>query len=76
MLKFLTVDWAEYIFNHISLKMYENKQEKHRKAKQLEKNRIIKNNRIIVKVNDDIIYDSKKEKICQMIYIMPYYHMV
>ena len=62
MLKLLTTDWVEYIFNHISLKMYENKQEKLRKLKQAKKKRIIKNNRIIVKVNNNIIYDSKKEK--------------
>lgn len=62
MLKLLTIDWVEILFNHISLKMYENEQVRHRKAKQIEKNRIIKNNRIIVKVNNDVIYDSKKEK--------------
>ena len=62
MLNFLTTDWVEYLFNYISLKVYEKEQEKHRKLKQLEKNRIIKNNRIIVKVNDCTIYDSKKDK--------------
>lgn len=61
MLNFLTVDWIEYIFNNIALKMYENEQEKHRKSSQSEKKKIIKNNRIIVKVNNDIIYDSKKD---------------
>lgn len=62
MLNFLTTDWVEYIFNYISLKIYEREQEKHRKSKRIEKNKIIKNNRIIVKVNDCIIYDSKKNK--------------
>lgn len=62
MANFFTVDWAGYIFNHMSLKIYEYEQEKHRKTNQAEKRKIIKNNRIIVKVNDDIIYDSKKEK--------------
>ncbi len=62
MLNFLTTDWVEYIFNRISLKLYEKEQEKHRKLKQIEKNKIIKNNRIIVKVNDCTIYDSKKDK--------------
>lgn len=62
MLKFLTTDWVDYLFNHVSLKMYEYEQEKHRKAKQAEKIKIIKNNRIIVKVNNSVIYDSKKEK--------------
>lgn len=62
MLDFLTADWVEYIFNHFSLKIYEKEQEKHRKLKQIKKNKIIKNNRIIVKVNDCTIYDSKKEK--------------
>jgi len=56
------MDWVEYIFNHIALKIYESEQEKHRKSYQAEKKRIIKNNRIIVKVNNDIIYDSKKDK--------------
>jgi len=62
MLKLLTTDWVEYIFNYVSLKIYEKEQEKHRRLKQLEKNKIIKNNRIIVKVNDCTIYDSKKNK--------------
>lgn len=62
MLNFLTTDWVEYIFNYASLKIYEKEQEKHRKLKQIEKNKIIKNNRIIVKVNDCTIYDSKKDK--------------
>lgn len=62
MLKFLTTDWVEFLFNRISLRVYENEQERHRKSHQAEKKRIIKNNRIIVKVNNDTIYDSKKEK--------------
>ena len=62
MLNFLTTDWVEYIFDCISLKIYEKEQEKHRKLKRLEKNKIIKNNRIIVKVNNSTIYDSKKNK--------------
>ena len=62
MLKFLTTDWVEYLFNKIALKIYENEQKRYRKSRQAEKNRIIKNNRIIVKVNNDTIYDSKKEK--------------
>ncbi len=33
-----------------------------RKNKRTEKKRVLKNNRIIVKVNNDIIYDSKKQK--------------
>lgn len=55
-------DWVEILFHKISLKLYEKEQEKHRKISQIQKNKIIKNNRIIVKVNDAIIYDSKKEK--------------
>lgn len=62
MLKILKTDWVEYIFNYVSLKMYENEQEKRRKTKNAEKKKIIKNNRIIVKVNNNIIYDSKKNK--------------
>lgn len=62
LLKFLTMDWVATFFSYMSLKMYEKEQEKHRKAKQVQKIKIIKNNRIIVKVNNDTIYDSKKEK--------------
>ncbi len=62
MFEILTTDWIEYWFNHLSLKLYEKDQEKHRKIRNAEKNKIIRNNRIIVKVNNDIIYDSKKEK--------------
>lgn len=62
MFKFLCTDWVEYLFNLFSLKLYEKEQEKHRKQYQAEKKQIIRNNRIIVKVNDNIIYDSKKEK--------------
>ncbi len=62
MLNFLSTDWVEYWFNLVSLKMYEKTQEKHRRIRNTEKNKIIKYNRIIVKVNNDIIYDSKKEK--------------
>lgn len=62
MLKFLTVDWVNYVFNNLSLKIYEKEQEKRRIKKQQEKRRIINNNRIIVKVNDHTIYDSKKQK--------------
>lgn len=62
MFKFLTTDWVEFLFNRISLKIYENEQERHRRSNQAEKKRIIKNNRIIVRVNNDTIYDSKKEK--------------
>lgn len=62
MLKLLSTDWAEYIFNLLSLKIYENEQGKRRRNKRTEKKRVLKNNRIIVKVNNDIIYDSKKEK--------------
>ena len=62
MFNFLATDWIENMFNYISLKMYEKEQEKHRQEKQAEKTKIIRNNRIIVKVNNDIIYDSKKEK--------------
>lgn len=62
MFNFLTTDWIEYWFNYLSLKLYEKEQENHRKIRENEKNKIIRNNRIIVKVNNDIIYDSKKEK--------------
>lgn len=62
MLKILTTDWVEYLFNKVSLRLYENKQERHRKNKESEKNKIIRNNRIQVIVNSDIIYDSKKNK--------------
>ncbi len=62
MKNFLTTDWVDFLFNYVSLKIYEKEQEKHRKSKQLEKNKIIKNNRIIVKVNYCTIYDSKKDK--------------
>lgn len=62
MLNFLTTDWVEYIFNSISLKIYEREQEKHRRLKQIEKKKIITHNRIIVKVNNCTIYDSKKDK--------------
>lgn len=55
-------DWVEAFFQKVSLKIYEKEQEKYRKANQIQKNKIIKNNRIIVKVNNNIIYDSKKEK--------------
>lgn len=58
----LMTDWVEYLFNRISLKIYENEQKKHRKYYQEKKKQIIKNNRIIVKVNNDTIYDSKKDK--------------
>ena len=62
MFKFLSMDCIDYLFNHLSLKLYEKNQEKHRKLRDAEKNKIIRNNRIIVKVNNSIIYDSKKEK--------------
>ena len=62
MKKFFTTDWVEYFFKKVSLLMYESEQERHRKIRRSEKNKIVKNNRIIVKVNDDIIYDSKKQK--------------
>lgn len=62
MFKFLSVDWIDCLFNFLALKIYESEQEKHRKKRNAEKNKIIRNNRIIVKVNNDIIYDSKKEK--------------
>lgn len=62
MMKLLTADWANILFNYFSLKIYEHEQAKHRKTQQYEKNKIIRHNRIIVKVNDDIIYDSKKDK--------------
>ena len=62
MIKLLCTDWVEYFFHYFSLKFYEKKQEKHRKQNNEEKNKIVRNNRIIVKVNDTIIYDSKKEK--------------
>lgn len=62
MFNLFTIDWVEYLFDYMSLKIYEKEQEKHRKLKTIEKNKIIRNNRIIVKVNNDVIYDSKKEK--------------
>ena len=62
MFKFLSMDWIDYLFNYLSLKLYEKGQEKHRKLRDAEKNKIIRNNRIIVTVNNDIIYDSKKNK--------------
>lgn len=62
MLRFLAMDWVAYLFNGFAVWMYEKEQEKHRKYKQNEKKKIIKNNRIIVKVNSEVIYDSKKEK--------------
>lgn len=62
MLKLLTTDWASYLFDLISLKIYEREQHSRKKNKQLEKKKILKNNRIIVKVNNSVIYDSKKEK--------------
>lgn len=60
-LEFITKDWSEYILGKISFHLYENEQKKHRQRMLSEKNRITKNNRIIVKVNSDIIYDSKKD---------------
>lgn len=62
MLKLLSTDWIDCLFNYLSLKLYEKEQEKHRRLRNIEKNKIIRNNRIIVKVNNDLIYDSKKEK--------------
>jgi hypothetical protein len=62
MLNFLTIDWVGNLFDYVSLRIYEKEQERHRQLKQQEKTKIIKNNRIIVKVNNDIIYDSKKDK--------------
>lgn len=59
---FLMTDWVESFYNKVSLLMYESEQERRRKLRQSEKNKIVKNNRIIVKVNNDIIYDSKKQK--------------
>lgn len=58
--EFITTDWVDYAFKVLSLKRYEKEQEKCRKRLLSEKNRVTKNNRIIVKVNDDLIYDSKK----------------
>lgn len=62
MLKFLCTDWIELLFNFFSLKIYEREQKRLKRQRSEEKNKIIRNNRIIVKVNDNIIYDSKKEK--------------
>lgn len=62
MLDIISKDWVEYIFNRISLKMYENEQVRHRKSLQAQKRKIINKNRIIVKVNDEVIYDSKKQR--------------
>lgn len=57
---FICKDWTEYFAQKLSLKVYEKEQEKNRKKLLYEKNKILRNNRIIVRVNDDIIYDSKK----------------
>ena len=58
----LKKDWIEMCFQKIALKMYENEQEKRRVELQNEKRNVIRNNRIIVKVNNKIVYDSKKDK--------------
>lgn len=62
MKRIFTTDWVEYIFNRIALWIYENEQKKYRKSIQSQKRKIINNNRIIVKVNNEVIYDSKKQK--------------
>lgn len=62
MVSVFNTDWVKYIFDYLSLKMYENEQKKHRKSQQAQKRKIINNNRIIVKINNTLIYDSKKQK--------------
>lgn len=37
MFKFLNMDWIDYLFNYLSLKLYEKGQEKHRKLRDAEK---------------------------------------
>lgn len=61
MLKFLTTDWVSYFFDKISLSLYEKEQQKYKKYRESEKQKIVKNNKIIVKVNDKIIYDSSQD---------------
>ena len=58
-LEFMKKDWSDYFLKTISLKMYEKEQAEKRKKISCEKNRITRNNRIIVKVNEETIYDSK-----------------
>lgn len=58
----LNMDWVDSFFQKMSLKVYEDEQEKRRQTLQNEKKQIIKKNRIIVRVNNEIIYDSKKNK--------------
>lgn len=53
-------DWIETWFQKNALRMYEDEQEKQRQRLQSEKKQLVKNNRIIVKVNHSVIYDSKK----------------
>lgn len=57
---YLTTDWFSVLLDRISLNLYEKELEKVRKMNQNKKRQVVKNNRIIVKVNNDVIYDSKK----------------
>lgn len=53
-----TKDWIKVIFEKTSLYFYERERLKQRKSLKQEKEKFIKQNTIVVTVNDRVVYDS------------------
>lgn len=59
----LEKDFGDILYERLSLYLYERNERKMRKSQQSEKERFVKNNTVIVTVNDEVIYDSRVDGI-------------